>query len=112
MTKQIALKPRLSEKTYALSQDVNTYVFEIPKEANRHSVQQAVASQYGVKVKKVRIANLPGKTQRTYRRGGRSVRRGQRSDIRKAYVTLPEGEVIPIFAATDEDKGKAAKEAK
>lgn len=112
MHKSIALKPRLSEKSFSLSQDLNTYTFEIPQEATKHNIANAVSSQYGVKVEKVRVSRVQGKPTRSYRRGGRSVRRSQRSDIRKAYVTLAEGDVLPIFAATEEDNAKASKENK
>jgi ribosomal protein L23 len=50
----------------------------------------------------VRIAGVPGKTKRSFRRGGRNVFKGSRSDIRKAYVTLKEGDKLPIFQAVEE----------
>ena len=112
MSNMVILKPRLSEKAYSLSEKLNTYIFDVPKSASKSSIASAVAAQYEVTVDAVRVATVRGKKQRTYRRGGRKVLRGQRSDIRKAYVTLKEGDVLPLFAATDEDKGKVAKEAK
>jgi large subunit ribosomal protein L23 len=103
MSKTLVLKPRLSEKTYGMSENLNVYTFEIPKDATKHTVAAAIIAQYGdVTVKSVRIANVTGKTQRTYRRRGRSVKSGQRSDIRKAYVTLKEGDKLPIYAAVEE----------
>lgn len=111
MHKHLALKPRLSEKTYALSEERNTYVFDVPADANRHSVASAVAIQYEVSVESVRIANLPKKAKRTYRRGDRVVVRGHTSPVRKAYVRLKEGDKLPIFSAAEEDK-KKQKEAK
>src|SRR5689334_8777713 len=98
MSKQVALKPRLSEKSYALSEEHNTYLFEIPAGINRHDIARAVASQYEVKVESVRIAAQPSKNKRSYKRGGRLVYRGQTSPIRKAYVRLKEGDKLPIFA--------------
>lgn len=111
MSKTLSLKPRLSEKTYAMSENLNVYTFEVPAEATKHTVAAAVKAQYDVSVKSVRIANVTGKTQRTYRRRGRSVKSGQRSDIRKAYVTLNEGDKLPIYAAVEE-ANKAAQENK
>lgn len=102
MSKLIALKPKISEKTYALSELVNTYVFEVPKSANKHSIAQAIAEQYTVSVTGVRIVSIPGKAKRSVRRGGRSVFRGSRNDVRKAYVTLAEGQNLPIFSAIEE----------
>jgi ribosomal protein L23 len=47
---------------------------------------------------------VPGKSVRSYRNRGRKSINGQRSDIRKAYVTLAEGDKLPIFAAPEESK--------
>lgn len=106
ISKTMFVKPRLSEKTYELSEKLNVYTFEVPEGATKHTVADAIAAQYGnVTIKQVRISRIPGKTQRSYRRGGRNVRTGQRSDIRKAYVTLAEGDKLPIYAAVEENKG-------
>lgn len=111
LSKSLVLKPRLSEKTYGLSEMLNVYTFEVPVGSTKHTVEEAITAQYGgVTIKSVRIARVPGKTQRSYRRGGRNVRSGQRSDIRKAYVTLKEGDKLPIYAAVEENK--VAQEAK
>jgi len=110
-SKTMFIKPRLSEKTYGLSEKLNVYTFEVPTGATRHTVAEAILAQYGnVSVKSVRIARVPGKTQRSYRRRGRNVRSGQRSDTRKAYVTLKAGDKLPIYAAVEESK--PAKESK
>lgn len=111
MSKLVVLKPRLSEKAYALSNLTNTYVFDIPAEINSLSVAESVKSQYGVNVAKVRIASVAGKPVRSVRKGGRSVRRSHRGDGRKAYVTLKEGDSLPLFAAVEDNK-KPAKEDK
>ncbi|HEY5550200.1 MAG TPA: 50S ribosomal protein L23 [Candidatus Saccharimonadales bacterium] len=110
MDKTIILKPRLSEKAYALSEERNTYIFAVPASLSRLSIARAVAAQYGVTVESVKIASQPGKNKRTYRRGGRIVHRGHTSAIRKAYVRLKESDKLPIFSAVDEDKKKAKKE--
>lgn len=114
MDKQVILKPRLSEKTYGLSLTGNTYTFEVPGDANKHTVARAVAAQFDVTVETVNIVNVKGKVKRTVRKGGRAVT-GQRSDVKKAYVTIKEGQSLPIFDAPEEDKKadkKAGKETK
>lgn len=103
MDKHMTLKPRLSEKTYGLSLAGNVYTFEVPADANKHSVARAVASQFGVTVTDVTILNVKGKTKRTVRKGGRPVN-GKRSDVKKAYVTLKEGDKLPIFDVPEEEK--------
>jgi large subunit ribosomal protein L23 len=98
MSKILALKPRLSEKTYAMSESLNVYTFEIPTDATKHTVAAALKAQYDVTPANVRIASVHGKKQRSARGGGRSIRYGKRSDIKKAYVTLKEGDKLPIYA--------------
>ncbi len=105
MYKTIALKPRMSEKAYGLSQTARTYVFEVPKGTNKQSVAHAVALQFDVVVASVNIANIAGKAKRSVRKGGRQVK-GYESDTRKAYVTLTEGQSLPIFAAAEEAEAK------
>jgi len=106
MDKALTLKPRISEKTYGLSETRNTYTFEVPGDANKHSVARAVNAQFDVTVEKVTIMVVKGKAKRTVRKGGRPVM-GKRSDMKKAYVTLKQGDTLPIFA-TDEDTDKKA----
>jgi len=112
MSQALILKPRLSEKSYGLSESHNTYVFDIPAGANRHDVLRAVKAQYSVDVVRVRVAKAAAKAKRTYRRGGRVSHKGQRSPIRKAYVTIAEGATLPLFAEVKEAEEKAAKEKK
>ena len=100
--KPIILKPKVSEKTYANAEANNVYTFEVPREVNKHDIGYAIGAQYEVTVKKVRVANTSGKPKRSFKRGGRYVFNSQRSDIRKAYVTLAEGDKLPIFSAVEE----------
>lgn len=100
--KVLTLKPRISEKGYALSEKSNTYVFQVSSNVNKFEVAQAVAVQYEVSVINVRLAGVPGKAVRSYRKSGRRSVSAKRSDIRKAYVTLKEGDKLPIFAAVEE----------
>ncbi len=95
----ITLKPRMSEKTYALSSS-GVYVFEVDKSINKHDIADAVAKTYGVTVTDVRTVIAKGKEKRVYR--NRKFTTGKRSDIKKAYVTLKQGDQIPIFAAVEE----------
>lgn len=103
MSKVVVLKPRLSEQTYAQSQENRTYVFEVASDANKHDIARAVAAQFSVKVESVNIVNVKGKQKATVSITGR--RRGiagSRSDVKKAYVKLVKGASLPIFAAVEE----------
>ena len=111
MNKDIVLKPRVSEKSYALSEKLNTYVFDVSTEVNKLSIAKAVSAQYEVSVTNVRVAGVPGKSKRAYHKRGRMAK-GQRSDIRKAYVTLKEGDKLPIFQAVEEEVKAEKKESK
>ncbi len=110
MAEMMALKPRMSEKAYGLSQDRNTYLFMVPLTANKVTVAAAVQEQFKVTVEEVNIAILKGKVKRSYRRGGRPLM-GRDNDVKKAYVRLKAGDQIPIFAAVEEEEAKAEKTA-
>ena len=94
MTTSMTIFPRTTEKTYALSKQ-RVYVFTVPKSANRAEIATAVAKQYDVKVENVNIIVAKGKVKQTVRKG-RPIE-GKRSDVKKAYVTLAEGNSIKIF---------------
>jgi large subunit ribosomal protein L23 len=64
----------------------------VDRDANKPEVRQAVEKLFGVKVAEVRTSNFYGKLRR---RGKFS---GYRSDWKKAYVKLKEGEKVPEFA--------------
>jgi large subunit ribosomal protein L23 len=107
MSKAITLRPRLSEKTYGLSES-RVYVVEIDKDINKHTVARAIESQFEVKVVKVNIANVKGKSKRIVSLSGKRMvnAEGKRNDIKKAYVTLAEGYGLPFFEAIEEEEQK------
>lgn len=112
MDKTMVLKPRVSEKAYAMSQDNgNVYVFVVPKEASKQAIASAVSTQFGVTVKAVNTTVTKGKAKRTIRKGGRPVA-GRTNTIKKAYVTLKDGDTIAIFKAEEDQKPAPAKKEK
>src|SRR6478609_11746488 len=90
--RDVLLKPVVSEKSYALL-DEGKYTFVVAPGANKTQIKQAVEAVFGVKVTGVNTLNRPGKRRRT-RYGW-----GQRSDTKRAIVTLAEGDRIDIFGA-------------
>jgi large subunit ribosomal protein L23 len=68
-------------------------VFRIDRKANKSDVKQAVETIFKVKVDHVRIVHQRGK--RMYRFGRFA---GERSDWKKAYVTLKAGQRITEYA--------------
>lgn len=99
------LKPRLSEKAYRQSTLNQTYVFVVPGDANKMQIKSAVEAQFGVTVTGVNVIVQKGKTARSIRLGNRRARpiTGKRSDFKKAYVQLKDGDKIKIF---DEEEAK------
>ena len=69
----------------------NKYTFQVPLDANKVEIRQAVEAIFNVKVEKVNTVRVLGKTKRM----GRFV--GKRSDYKKAIVKLVAGEKLPIF---------------
>lgn len=110
MSKTIVLRPRLSEKTYNLSEG-RVYVVDVPGSANKHAVARAVEVQFEVKVDKVNMVVVKGKSKRVISASGKRVKNaeGRRPDIKKAYVTLAEGHSLPFFAAIEEEEQKEQK---
>jgi large subunit ribosomal protein L23 len=110
MSKSITLRPRLSEKTYGLSEG-RVYVVEVARDVNKHTVARAVEAQFEVKVAKVNIANVKGKSKRIVSLTGKRMMNaeGKRPDFKKAYVTLADGYSLPFFAAVEEEEQKEEK---
>ena len=84
-------RPLITEKTTLLREDGRTLVFEVAPGATKIDIKRAVEKLLGTKVEGVRTALAHGKMKRQ----GRFV--GQRSDWKKAYVKLRQGEKIPEF---------------
>ena len=100
--------PKVSEKTYDLSEKRNTYVFNVPKNLNKISISRAIEAQYKVSVVSVNTLVAKGKPKKTYRKNGQKVV-GLRSDSKKAYVLLKKGDSIGAFSGKSDSKDKKEK---
>jgi large subunit ribosomal protein L23 len=78
-------RPLITEKSTEL-RDLNVIAFEVSPRANKIQIKKAVEAQFQRKVASVRVARFAGKE----RRQGRFS--GYRSEWKKAYVRLAEGE--------------------
>ena len=87
----IIKRPLQTEKGTALNEQTNIYLFEVDRKANKVEIRGAVEQLFGVKVTTVRTVTTHGKV---VRRGLSSTRR---ANIKKAYVTLKQGEKISLF---------------
>lgn len=88
---KVLVNPLVTEKSTALNAQ-NQYVFKVAPDASKSEIKKAVRDLYGVKVERVNIINLPGKT----RRVGRN--QGFRSGFKKAVVSIAAGQSIEIIA--------------
>ncbi|AXI53492.1 50S ribosomal protein L23 (plasmid) [Pseudoseohaeicola sp. NH-UV-7] len=82
-------KPIITEKATMTSEN-GAVVFEVAMEANKPMIKEAVETLFGVKVKAVNTTITKGKVKRF--RG----QLGKRKDVKKAYVTLEEGNTIDV----------------
>lgn len=92
----LALMPRLSEKTYRLSQENQTYVFDVPAHSNKLTIAKAVERQFKVGVENVNVHVKKGKAKRSLRKRLQPTT-GSEGDTKRAYVTLKPGDKIPMF---------------
>ena len=82
-------KPLITEKA-TMASESGAVVFEVAIGANKPQIKEAVEGLFGVKVKAVNTMITKGKTKRF--RG----QPGKRKDVKKAYVTLEEGNTIDV----------------
>jgi large subunit ribosomal protein L23 len=85
----VIVSPIITEKTTMASEN-NQVVFKVAKNATKPEIKKAVESLFGVKVKAVNTLVRKGKQKRF-----RGVL-GKQSDIKKAIVTLAEGQTIDV----------------
>ncbi|MBU2865755.1 MULTISPECIES: 50S ribosomal protein L23 [Pacificibacter] len=82
-------KPIITEKATMASEN-GAVVFEVAIDSNKPQIKEAVETLFGVKVKAVNTSITKGKAKRF--RG----MLGKRKDVKKAYVTLEEGNSIDV----------------
>ena len=82
-------KPVITEKA-TMAAENNAFVFQVAMDATKPQIKEAVENLFGVKVKAVNTTVTKGKTKRF------KGRPGTRSDVKKAYVSLVEGNSIDV----------------
>ena len=88
-TYDVIRKPIITEKA-TMASEANAVVFEVSIDANKPQIKSAVEELFGVKVKAVNTSITKGKQKRF-----RGIK-GRRADVKKAYVTLEEGNTIDV----------------
>lgn len=99
----VQLIPRATEKAYAASLTTNTYTFSVPTSVNKRQIKEAVEAQFDVKVTGVKTLVQSGKAIRFSKGKNRYPGTTHRSDSKKAFVTLAEGDSIQIFDTPEEE---------
>lgn len=89
--RKILIQPLLTEKVTAMREQSNTVGFLVHPEANRIQIKQAVEALLKVKVERINVLNVRGKVKRLGRFSGK------RSDWKKAFVKLKEGEKLELY---------------
>lgn len=95
--KNIIIRPILTEKTNMLADNplLNQYTFEVRKDANKIEIKKAVEAQFDVTVEAVNTSIRPGKSKSRVVKGRQT--KGRTSSIKKAVVTVQEGDIIEGF---------------
>jgi len=84
----IILGPHVTEKSVRATDRHHQVVFRVAKDATKPELKEAVQKLFSVQVDSVRMVNVGGKT-KNFRQ-----MQGERSNWKKAYVRLAEGQAI------------------
>ena len=89
--RDVILAPVVSEKSYDLIENNNTYTFMVDPRSNKSEIKSAVELVFGVRVVRVNTMNRKGKMKR------QGWKMGKRKDTKRAVVTLAPGNSIDLF---------------
>ncbi len=90
---KVLLGPHITEKTSLTAGTATQEEMKVATDASKLEVKKAVQQLFEVTVDSVRVVNMKGKTRRT------KTGLGHRSDWKKAYVRLAEGQDIDFSVA-------------
>ena len=83
-------RPLITEKSSSMQGMRNQFSFEVASSTNKSEVKKAIETLFSVKVVKVNMANVPGKSRRMFGRPGET------RPWKKAVVTLRKGDSIDV----------------
>ena len=93
---KIILGPHVTEKSSMVMGSNAQVAFKVSKDAKKLEIKRAVEILFETKVDSVRVINMKGKTKRT------KIGVGKKSNWKKAYVTLADGEEIDFSLGIEE----------
>ena len=106
------ITPRATEKAYALYTTKNVYVFNVLLTLNKNQIKEAIEKEFEVTVTGVRTVVQAGKVKRINKsRNPKRYVAGSttQKDIKKAYVTVKEGDKIAIFESAEAETAEEKK---
>lgn len=89
--RDVIIVPVVSEKSYDLIENNNTYTFEVDPRSNKEQIRDAVQDIFDVRVLSVNTMNRKGKWKRT------GYVMGRRKNTKRALVKLAPGDSIDLF---------------
>ena len=89
----VLVAPIVSEKATMIAEKRNQVAFRVLQDASKDEIRAAVELLFKVQVESVQVLNQQGKSKRFGRLQGR------RRNVRKAYVSLKEGQEINFAEA-------------
>lgn len=93
---EVLVKPLITEKMTELGEKLGQYGFVVNRNANKVEVKEAVEKMYGVTVESVNTMVIPGKKRSRNTKTKFIV--GRTSAVKKAIVTLAEGDTIDFYS--------------
>ena len=86
----VLLGPHVAEKSVLMAETGNMQAFKVAVDATKAEIKKAVETLFEVNVISVRTLNMKGKRKNVGRRAGK------RSDWKKAYIRLAEGQSLGV----------------
>ncbi len=93
MTNNYVIQPHITEKTFAMANAFNQYVFITDSKVNKIELKEYVEKEYKVKVENVGSITQPGKKHIDWKTN----RKFRKSDRKKYIVQLKKGDKIEEF---------------
>lgn len=92
----ILIRPVITEKATADSEDNNRFAFVVDKRANKIEIRNAIEEAYGVNIESIRTMVMPGKSKSRYTKTG--MVNGNTGSYKKAIVQVRSGETIDLYS--------------
>ena len=92
----VLIKPIVTEKMTGITDKFNRFGFIVRPEANKLVIKKEIEALYNVTVVDVNTMNYAGKNKSRYTKAG--LVKGRTNAVKKAIVTLKEGDTIDFYS--------------